>query len=216
MASRLLWPHGANNGRARDDNEASPCGMSARTARAGLDSASTSAGTEGRWAPHRGFWGGHGEGSAGGGLSAARRSRGWAQHIGASYNHGQQRHGRGMRLGAQSGCAYRRERERRRIDGAHLSRQRGDGRAGARTENGSHAEDASRRASRDGLRARDAGGLGGCTGDGEAALSAAASSVRCCVGEKRRRLRERRGEPGLKSVRAVMRGGKRGRGRSSK
>src|SRR5688572_16128787 len=65
MASRVLWPHNANNGGAREDNEASGRSTGARTARAGLGSASTSAGTEGRWAPHRGYRGGHGEGSAG-------------------------------------------------------------------------------------------------------------------------------------------------------
>jgi hypothetical protein len=61
----VLWPHDANNGGAREDNEASGRGTGARTARAGLGSASTSVGTEGRWAPHRGCRGGHGEGSAG-------------------------------------------------------------------------------------------------------------------------------------------------------
>jgi hypothetical protein len=82
--------------------------------------------------------------------SAARRNRGWAQHIRASY--GQQRHGQGMRLGAHSGCAYRRERERRRIDGAHLIGRRGNGRAGPRTGNGPCVGDASHRVGRDGLR----------------------------------------------------------------
>jgi hypothetical protein len=67
--------------------------------------------------------------------SAARQNRGWAQHVRASYGHGQQRHGRGMQLGAQSGCAYRRERERERIDGAHLIGRQGNGRAGPRTGN---------------------------------------------------------------------------------
>jgi hypothetical protein len=83
--------------------------------------------------------------------SAARRNRGWAQHVWESYGHGQQRHGQGMRLGAQSGCAYRRERERR-IYGAHLIGRRGNGRAGPRTGNGPCAGDASRQAGRDGPR----------------------------------------------------------------
>jgi hypothetical protein len=103
------------------------------------------------------------------------------------------------------------------IDGAHLSGRRGDGRAGPRTGNGLRVGDASRRVGHDGPRVEagfmlrtgdgplaghaqrtgDAGGLGERAGDGKAALDATAPSAQCCVGEKRRCLREMRGEPGL-------------------
>jgi hypothetical protein len=110
-----------------------------------------------------------------------------------------------MWLGAQSGCAYRREREKR-IDRTHLSGRRGDGRAGPRIGNGPRAEDASRRAVCDGPRA----GAGctprraGCTprtGDGPSAGRAPCTGDAGGLGGRAGRgrgheARERTGAPG--------------------